>query len=169
MFDTFQTVPKSAWESGPNRQALIVKCGARYAPIRDRQDRHETPSGVKYNEPAEAKWSGSLVDKRGLHEFHQVPDNEFEALMVCAPGEDPKLDQDQAEGIGGMIESMLEILSPKERSVIELVVIGQQSLSEAGLLLAREYGRSRSYSKALVAKYRDSALEKLRKVSEETV
>ena len=137
----------------------------RYAPIRDRQDRHETPSGVKYNEPSEAKWSGSLVDKRGLHEFHQVPDNQFEALMVCAPGEDPKFNQDEAEEVGTMIDTMLSILSPKERSVIELVVIGQQSLSEAGMLLAREYGRSRSYSKALVAKYRDSALVKLRNVS----
>lgn len=133
-----------------------------YPPYRDRQDRHETPVGVKYNEPEERRYSGSIIDDRPMHGFHQVPDNQYEALMVCPPGHEPKMDQDQAELIGEWLNDFLDCLTPKERSVIELVVIGQQSLSEAGMFLAREYGRGRSYSKALVAKYRDSGLQKLR-------
>lgn len=129
--------------------------------FRTPQDRHESAVGVRYNETSR-RWDGSLVDTKPLYGPHLVADNEYEALMQCPPRVEPiPCLADVVDG-AVMIEHFLSVLAPKERSVIELVVFGQMSLSQAGTVLAREYGRNRAYSKTMVVKLRDSALQKMR-------
>ncbi len=129
---------------------------------RNKQDRHEYPSGTGYVPPSErGPRTASLVENAPLWGPHNVPDDEYEALMVCAPWEEPQQSQEELDVERDLQEMLLSELTPKERTVIELVVYGQMSLSQAGVMLGHECGRL-PYSKAGVAKLRDSALAKLR-------
>lgn len=140
---------------------------------RSKQDRHETPSGVRYNGNNEGsgdgphegsrRRDGSLVDNRPLHGPHIVPDTVTEALIVCAPFQDPV--QSRAEMDGTQLEGALALLTDKEAVVIDLVVFGQMSLSQAGEWLGREFGRG-PYSKQGVSNIRDSALRKMKEFYE---
>ena len=136
---------------------------------RTKQDRWETAAGVQYNPPEQRKRDGSLTDTNPLYQPHNVPDSETEALMVCKPFDDPAWSHDITADLGNMIETFMNVLTPKEASVIELVVFGQMSLANAGMMLAQEYGRNTAYSKALVAKYRDSALTKMRAAANDSI
>lgn len=137
---------------------------------RDKQDRHEIPSGVRYNPDRDRgdggsgdgsrRWDGSLVDTRPLYKYHNVPDTIEEALVVCAPFQEPQLSREEMDVTS--LEVALALLTEKERSVIELVVFGQMSLFQAGIWLGEEYGRG-PYSKQGVSNIRDSALRKMRK------
>lgn len=135
-------------------------------PHRDKQDRHETPVGVHY---VPGVTRGSLVDRKSMWDTHIVPDNEYEALMECAPFQEPKSFQAGGTIIDG---SMDELLTPKEKAVMELLYVGGMSGTEAGEMLARQFSTSnKAYSKTYIYKLRDSALTKLRaayNVSEET-
>lgn len=138
---------------------------------RDKQDRHETPVGVRYtpNSSGDAgdhsdfgsrKRDGSLVDTRPLWGPHNVPNTIEEALIVCAPFQEPQLSLEEIHP--EEMEVALALLTDKERSVIEFLVFGQMSLSQAGVWLGEEYGR-KPYSKQGVSNIRDSALRKMRK------
>ena len=125
---------------------------------RDKQDRHETPVGVRYSPNLR---DGSLSEKDGPWKPHQTAENDYEALMSAAPHEDIE-DSYEALSLGAeWMADLLDILTEKERSVIELVVFGQRSLSEAGYILGLEYDRG-PYSKMGVSKIRDNALRKMR-------
>ena len=128
------------------------------------QDRHETPVGVRYNSDSvdadgSRRYDGSLVDNRPLWGPHHIPDTELEAIMVCAPGETPRVSFEELEP--EKLEQALACLTEKELAVIELVVFGGMSLAVAGGWLGAEYGR-RPYSKQAVSNIRDGALAKLR-------
>lgn len=126
---------------------------------RTKQDRHETPVGVRYNNTT-ARWDGSLVETSHLYGAHRVPDNQFEALMECAPHDEPL----NTCANGTWFEHYLDtLLTPKEKAVIELLYVGGMSGTEAGEFLARQFSkRNKPYSRTYVYKLRDSALAKLR-------
>jgi len=128
---------------------------------KDTQDRHEIPVGVRYNrDQNDRRRHGSLVDNRPLHGPHQRPQSELEAIMQTPPMVDPQVSWDETPV--SHLGEMLAILDPKERSVVELVVIGQMTLSEAGWWLGLEYGRS-PFTKQWVQVLEKRALAKLRK------
>lgn len=134
----------------------------RYNAERDRQDRHEYPAGTGFVSGEDQR--GSLNDKQSLYHHHAVPDNEYEALMVTLPLEEPQATKDELL-IGALaMENIMDLLTPQERSVIELVIISGMSLAEAGVWLAKEMGREAAYTKQGVQKIRDGALRKLREV-----
>lgn len=129
---------------------------------RSSQDRHETPVGVRYNPD---RRFGSLQDRHGLYDVHNLPASEFEALMV-APGETVLDAADLQEMAWLWTELELDqLLSPKELAVIEMIVFGQLPLREAGVFLGKQFRKDgSSFSKSMVAKIRDSGLRKLRRL-----
>lgn len=125
---------------------------------RTKQDRHETPVGVHYVPGVQR---GSLVDKGSLWDAHIVPDNEYEALMECGPHETPR---EHDNMMSANFETLLDqVLTPKEKAVIEMMFVGGMSGTEAGELLARQFSnKNRAYNRVYIYKLRDSALAKLR-------
>lgn len=129
---------------------------------RTKQDRNETPVGVSYSSDGQ----GSLTETGGIWRNHNLPDNEYEALMECAPLQEPQSHHETSAGWDAMLD---KVLTPKEKAVIELLYIGGMSGTEAGIFLARQFSsRNKPYTKTYVYKLRDQALAKLRNVLEET-
>jgi len=127
---------------------------------RSTQDRHETPVGVKYNGQHEdatqgsKRYDGSLTDTHTLWDVHRPPADVYEALMQ--PGE-PREEWSDDDWMA----DVLVVLDLRERAVIDMLVFGQMSLSEVGVILGAEDGR-RAYSKQWIAKIRNRAILKLK-------
>ena len=125
---------------------------------RTKQDRHETPVGVRYQETQR----GSLSDDTTLWDAHRPPENETEALMQ--PG-DNRVTAEQYEGAWGNIQTLLDCaaLTEKELAVLEYITFGGMSLAEAGRWLGLQFRENgQPFSKMMVSKLRDSGLMKLR-------
>lgn len=131
---------------------------------RTKQDRREVPAGTGYvpKEDGSGPSRGSLVENRPLWGQFKVPDTEYEALMECAPLQEPPVPLEELRLAALAMGDALECLTPIQRSVLELVVVGGMSLREAGRWLAREFGREKPYSAMGVSKIRDAALVRLR-------
>lgn len=127
---------------------------------RDKQDRHETPSGVRYEKYPVKGRTASLVENRPLWGAHTRPVNQYQSLMEASPGCEPEVSEDEINSCE-WIDIALDCLDVKERAVIDLVVFGQMSLSEAGEWLGTEF-RGCPYSKQWVAKLRNRAIRKVR-------
>ena len=111
----------------------------------------------------------SLVDNRPLYGPHLVPENEYQALMECDFGEDPKMSATEREADWALFQQKLESagLTEREMIVVDCVVFGQMSLSKAGEVLARSEGTNKPYSRQHIYRIRNSAYAKLRAVFEQ--
>lgn len=119
---------------------------------RTKQDRHETPVGVRYNDTTSKARNGSLSDTETLWDPHRLPADEYEALMQ--PGDHP--DAVTAETDWTEYQTLLDDcgLTEAERDVIDMMVFGCHSLAWT----ARHMGCSKTW----VAKLKVSALNKIR-------
>lgn len=127
---------------------------------RTKQDRHEIPVGVQYQETR----YGSLSDDTTLWDAHRPPANPYEALMVQG---DTPADALMLQDAFSNIETAIKHagLTERETAVIELVVFGGMSLAEAGRWLGPQFrDDGKPFHKMTVSKLRDSAYVKLRKV-----
>jgi DNA-directed RNA polymerase specialized sigma24 family protein len=119
---------------------------------RTKQDRHETPVGIRYSDDTDRTRHGSLSDTATLWDAHRTPENLYEAMMQ--PGDQPDA--------GSLIEAWSDYqtildssgMSPAERDVIDMMVFGGHSLAWT----AQHMGCSKTW----VAKLKTSALAKLR-------
>lgn len=123
--------------------------------------RRETPSGVRF-EATTTRFS-SLPETATVHGCMVVPETVYEAVMQADFMEEPKLSVEETEEATLAMQQMLEeILTPDELVVVEAIVFGGHTLEEAGMLLARSQGRSKSYVKGMAHKVRERAYEKIR-------
>lgn len=135
-----------------------------------KQDRHEVPCGTGYAQgDSDGHYrGGSLTVDTTLWDAHRQPENEFEALMVCDFGEEPPAHHDPM--FLDEIETASQ-LTDRERATLGFVVYGGMSLQKAGYYLGAEFPRKGvpyPYTKTSVARFRASALAKIRKHLEET-
>lgn len=125
---------------------------------RTKQDRHETPVGVRYQETQR----GSLSDDTTLWDTHRPPNNEYEAMMQ--PGDTPESSY-ELQHEWKTIQTLLDCanLTEKELAVLEYITFGGMSLAEAGRWLGLQFRENgQPFSKMMVSKLRDSGLVKLR-------
>lgn len=129
---------------------------------RTKQDRKETPSGVKYLEGFNPRYDASLRDTETLWDAHRPPDNDYEALMQ--PGEPAVSQETLQERWGDIMGRIVRAgLTDKELAVVEYVIFANMSLSEAGRWLGLQFREDgKPYTKTMVSKLRDSAIAKLR-------
>lgn len=130
---------------------------------RSKQDRAEIPCGTGF--VVDRANGQSLSDTTTLWDAHRVPDSEYEALMVCDFGQEPKENPYPPE----FLAKLEAILTPKELAVIQFIVYGDMSLAVAGKYLGAEFPRNDvpiPYSKMAVLQIRNSALTKLREAIE---
>lgn len=122
---------------------------------------HEWPAGLGYSS---APYGPSLVDDRHLYQNHRIPENEYQALMEADFGEEPALSVDEREAQWAVIQERIAAanLTEEEMAVVDLVVFGQMSLSEAGFYMARWAGINKAYPKQRVHRIRNKAFAKLR-------
>lgn len=124
----------------------------------DKFEKHETPVG---------QWSARAHEKQaGLYDAHRVYDNEYAALMETLPHETPNMSADEREADWLVFQQKLESanLTERETIIIDAIVYGGQSLTQAAAHLARCEGRNKTVSKTEVARIRDRAIRKLRTV-----
>jgi hypothetical protein len=132
---------------------------------RHKHDAHEWSAGLGFvDNPDRGPRGPSIVDNRPLYGPHNVPDNQYQALMECDFGEDPKMSSDEREADWLLFETKIANagLSCKEAVVVDCVVFGQMSLSDAGDYLARAEGRNKSYTRQHIHYLRNKAFAKLR-------
>lgn len=131
-------------------------------PYRERfkHDAHEWAAGLGYQEGT----GPSLVENRPLYGPHLVPENMYEALMTADFGQEPAMSSDEREADWLLFETKIKNagLSDKEAIVVDCVVFGQMSLSDAGDYLARAEGRNKSYTRQHIHHLRNKAFAKLR-------
>ena len=128
---------------------------------------HEWSAGLGYvdNDEHGARQGPSLVDDRPLYGPHHVPENQYQAMMEADFGQEPAMSADEREADWLLFQSKIEAagLTEKEAVVVDCVVFGQMSLSQAGEFLARHVGRNKSYTRPYIHHLRNQAFEKLRK------
>ncbi len=133
---------------------------------RHKHDAHEWSAGLGFVDNDEHGRRGpSIVDNRPLYGPHNVPINQYQAMMEADFGEEPKMSSDEREADWLLFETKIESagLTELERLVVDCVVFGQMSLSEAGMYLARHMSRNKPYSRQHVHHLRNKAFDKLRK------
>lgn len=128
---------------------------------RFRHDAHEWSAGLGFMTDG----GPSLVDNRPLYGPHNVPQNMYQAMMECDFGEEPAMSSDEREADWLLFEARIRAagLDSKESIVVDCVVFGQMSLSEAGNYLARAEGRNKTYTRQHIHHLRNKAFAKLRK------
>jgi DNA-directed RNA polymerase specialized sigma24 family protein len=87
------------------------------------------------------------------------PQNEYEALMRCAPGEEPRASVTERLAAKEATATAFQCLTPEELWVVNATVIERMSLRQ----LARQIGAT----KTTIARIRDRGLQKLRKELED--
>lgn len=87
----------------------------------------------------------------GLKLYPNRPITPLEALMGCAPGDEPDRSVVEMLDLRDVIEDAIHRLEPLEMWVLNEVVVGRASLRSLGL------------PKTTVARIRDKALDKLRR------
>lgn len=126
--------------------------------MRTKQDRMEVPCGTGFSN--DISWGPSLKDTETLWDPHRYPINDYEGLLTADFGEHPMWEDN-----GELIDMITACLNPKEKAVINFVVFGGMSLTQAGKYLGAEFprkGQPYPYSKQTVGNIRDRALEKMR-------
>lgn len=133
---------------------------------RTKQDRKETPSGVKYLPVFNPRYDASLNDTATLWDDHRPPATDIEALMQ--PGAERVSQETLGERWDDIqVKITAAGLTEKENAVIEYVVFGSMSLADAGRWLGLQFRENgKPYTKTMVSKLRDSALSKLKEVFE---
>jgi DNA-directed RNA polymerase specialized sigma24 family protein len=126
---------------------------------RTKQDRYETPVGVRYNDAGSKARNGSLSETDTLWDAHRHPENEYEALMQ--PGDMP--DAETLEVAWGEYEQKIAAagLTAEEQEVFDMMVFGGHSLAWC----ANHLGCSKTW----VAKLKKRALVKLQEAFDATV
>ncbi len=137
-----------------------------YRRYENKQDRYEWPAGNRYSSDHSNLGEPSLVDKSTLWQVHNVPINEYQALMEAPPGEYGVMSERERESDWLLFQEKIDRagLSNMERIVVDATVFGGLSLYQVGIVLARSLGRNRQYSKTHTRRLRDSGMAKLRKV-----
>lgn len=100
---------------------------------------------------------------------HQVPVNEYQAIMETLPGEHPPMTEYERESDWVIFAQKIEEagLTEREQTVINCLVFGGMSLSQTGIMLAQSEGRNKAFDKMTVSRNRDSGYRKLRQVFEQ--
>jgi len=84
------------------------------------------------------------------------PDNPFEALMLCAPGQDPDVSRDELLPLRDILQDAIDGLTPREQWIFDALHTRKLSL--------RQLGRELNLSFGHVRRLRDEINEKLRVV-----
>lgn len=82
------------------------------------------------------------------------PRDEYEALMVCAPGVEPETPVSTLLPLRDILADAIDMLTPRERWVFDAVTTRKQSL--------RQIADDLAMSKTQVGRIRDDTFEKLR-------
>lgn len=122
---------------------------------KDSYDRQETQF---------AEFHENISSIAELWKQHQVPVNEYQALMGTLPGEHPPMTEQEREADWAIFQEKIELagLTEREEIVVNCIVFGGMSLSETGTILAQAEGRNKAFDKMTVSRNRDSAYRKLR-------
>lgn len=127
----------------------------------DKFEKHETPVGG---------WSAMAHEKQsGLYDAHRIPENEFAGLMETLPHQFPPMSEMEREADWLLFQQKMDSagLTVREQIVVDAIVFGGHSLTQAADHLARCEGRGKSVSKTEVARVRDRGYAKLRAVFKE--
>ena len=127
----------------------------------DKFEKHETPVG---------EWSTRAhVPQHGIYRTHRQPVNDFQALMETVPYQSEPMTEEERESDWSGFQQKLDAagLTERESIVLDSIVFGGMSLTQAGDHLARCEGKNRAVSKTEIARIRDRAFEKLRTVFKE--
>lgn len=110
---------------------------------------------------------GGLEPPRAYADHH-VPENEYQALMEAAPLAPIQMTEGEREADWLLFQEKLDAahLSEREQVVLDSVVFGGMTLTDTADLLARMEGKNEAMSKTSIARIRDRAFSKLRKVFE---
>jgi DNA-directed RNA polymerase specialized sigma24 family protein len=81
---------------------------------------------------------------------HRRPANPFEALMGCAPGDEPELSVAELAELREVLEDAIDQLTEKERWAFHEQIVSKTSLEKMGV------------PKTTAARWRDNAIQKLR-------
>lgn len=124
---------------------------------RDKYDRNEIPYS-----PTDT--AGFQDPSKRLWRQHQIPDNEYQALMEAAPGADIPMTAEEREADWLVFQQKLENaeLTEREWIVLNCVVFAGMSLSRTATIVAQAEGLGKAPAKMVIARCRDRALEKVR-------
>jgi hypothetical protein len=86
---------------------------------------------------------------------YRRPDNPFEALMACAPGDEPDLSVQELAELREVLEDAIEQLTEEEAWAFNELVVGKTAL------------RKMLVPKTTAARWRDTAIQKLRTALQE--
>jgi DNA-directed RNA polymerase specialized sigma24 family protein len=105
-------------------------------------------------------WSREIpVEVPSWWESRTQPQNEYDALMRCAPGQEPQASVTERLAAKEATATAFSCLTPEELWVVNATVIERLSLRQ----LARQIGAT----KTTIARIRDRGLQKLRKELED--
>lgn len=101
----------------------------------------------------EIPWDYTRNEARGTTVAHNRPYTHIEALMQCAPGQEPDLSQSELLYLRDILQDAIEQLTDDERLVFDACTSSRRSLRN----IAAELG----WSKSGIAVIRDRAITKL--------
>lgn len=131
-----------------------------------KQDRYEVASGTGYVDNGEANGprAPSLKDTDNPWSPHRIPDDQYQSLMECAPGDWPEMAADERESDWTLFQQKLDEagLDEREWCVINCIVFGGMSLAQTATILAQQDSKGETYGKMVVSRLRDRGLKKLR-------
>lgn len=129
------------------------RCGVKFG-YKDSYDRQE----VQF-----AEFHENVSSIAELWKQHQVPVNEYQALMETLPHEHPPMTEQERESDWELFNQKIVAanLTERETIVINCLVFGGMSLSQTGTVLAQAEGRNKAFDKMTVSRCRDSGYRKL--------
>lgn len=94
-------------------------------------------------------------------EVHNIPhgssgraENPYQALMECAPGDEPELSKQELEPLRAILNDAIDRLSPRDQWIFTALVYRRMSV--------RALGRELALSKTHIARERDRIMSELR-------
>lgn len=108
-------------------------------------------------------------DTHQLYSAHRPPMNEYQALMEAPHGVEPEKSETELEAEWQHVENQIRKANLTEREIIVLncMVYGGMSLSKTAIVVAQAEGLNVAPAKMTIARCRDRAINKLRKVFKE--
>jgi DNA-directed RNA polymerase specialized sigma subunit len=123
---------------------------------RDSYDRNETQVGDFHDN----------ISNRRLWQEHRIPYNQYEAMMTTIPGQTEQMSEEEREQDWTIFQQKIESanLTERETIVVNCIVYGGMSLSQAATVVAQAEGSNKPPAKMVISRCRDKAFRKLRNV-----